>query len=71
MLTSNPLYEDLKDQFPDTEGLINMAKFLGEMKTLVACSLNVVEYDSELDGRLMHPTDIIVSDEWCRFMNEL
>ena len=71
MIMSHPLYDDMVDQFKDAGKLINEAKFLGEMKTLISCSLNVVEYDNELDGRLMHPTDIIVSDEWCRFIYEL
>lgn len=71
MFTSHPLYEDWKNQFEDTEGLLSMDRFYGEMKTFVYCPVRAVEYDSEMDGLTLKPTDILVGDEWARFMTEL
>ncbi|WP_300944371.1 hypothetical protein [uncultured Duncaniella sp.] len=71
LFMSNPLYEDWEEELEDTKELMNMSKFLGELKTLISCPIICVEFDSELEGRVMNPADIIVADEWARFMNEL
>lgn len=71
LFMSNPLYDDWDEQLEDTKELLNMSKFLAELKTLISCPLVCIEYDCELDGRTMNPADIIVADEWCRFINEL
>lgn len=68
---NNPLYKDWVDQYKDTINQINMTKFYGELNNALSCPITVVEYESELNGVTIRPTDLSLIDEWCRFMCEL
>ena len=68
---NNPLYKDWVDQYKDTINQINMTKFYGELNNALSCPIVVVEYESELNGVTIRPTDLSLIDEWCRFMCEL
>lgn len=71
LYTSVPMYEDWLEQFSDTISHLNMEKFYGELKTCISCPFIIVEYDCELNGLPVNPTDFIIADEWCRFMCEI
>lgn len=72
MFLSHPSYEDWLEEFPDTQPLINMDRLLGEIKTIISCPINVVDYAYvEHRGHMMTPNDICALDEVVRFLCEI
>lgn len=71
LYTSNPMYKDWVEQFPDTIDQLNMEKFYNELKVVILSPYRIVEYKSELNDVVVTPTELVIVDEWCRFMCEL
>jgi hypothetical protein len=70
LFTSLPIYEDFAEQFGDNGVQMNMDRFYGELKVCISCPFTAVEYESELDQKMVTPSEY-VCDEWGRFMCEL
>lgn len=69
LITTHPLYPDWVAQFPDTDELLNREKIYGEIKTIVACPIEVVDYEHiDMRGGLMRPVEVCVVDEIMRFL---
>ena len=69
LFTAHPLWEDWMAEYPDTFDLMNMDKFFGEMKTILSCPIEVVDWEhTDLRGRQMTPAELPVVDEIMRLM---
>ena len=69
LFAGHPLWDDWMDEYPDTFDLMNMDKFFGEMKTILSCPIEVVDWEHiDLRGRQMTPAELPVVDEIMRLM---
>lgn len=67
----HPNYEDFCDNYKDTMEFLNMDKLIGEMQVIVSTPIKVVDYTHlEYRGNRMNPTDIVVTNEFMRLLND-
>lgn len=68
----HPSYPDLEDEYKDSKELMNQDKMLGELKTILACPITVVDYEyTHYRGHVMYPVEMCIVDEFMRLQLEL
>lgn len=72
LFTTHPLYDDWIDEFKDTKELINMDRLYNDIKIIISCPINLVDWEMEqIRNQLMTPTIVCALDEVMRFLCEL
>lgn len=66
---SHPCYEDLIDEYRDTQMLLNLDRLMIVLKVIASCPIRVVEYSfKEFNGKYGRPELYCVIDEFIQFL---
>ncbi|MDE6041087.1 MAG: hypothetical protein K2F99_05865 [Muribaculaceae bacterium] len=72
MIQDHVLYDDLIEMYKDAEGYLNWDQMLNEIKTIVACSIQPIDFQHpERENKLMYPFEDNAVDEIMRFYYSL
>lgn len=72
MVMAHPLYQDWIDEYPDTYELMNVDKLFGEMKTIMSCPIDVVDWQyTNMNGKQLTPVELCIVDEMMRLLYAL
>lgn len=72
LILDHSLYEDLIGLYKDTEDYLNWDKMLSEIKVIIACPIETVDYEYQhLEGKSVSPYEDDAIDEIMRFYYSL